>query len=447
MSIRYTTNHRGTTHYSKRGNAATLTPRGEPYKRRNIASTSRTTPRRPLIRPAKTKAVAIAVPAPKAASSADKQATGATNSIDTANTPAKKKLALLLPGHNEELIIAITIQSAVAAGQNIEDIYVVDDNSNDKTRAIAVSLLGKSNVLSVKRSGKALAIQKGIKRFKIEQRYEWVHVADADSVFSPDYFHVYQKKLTDKYVVAIGFVQSLRGNWISTYRAICYTYGQHVFRRIQSTLGMVSVFPGPVTAFRTDILKHLTINSRNVTEDFDITLQVHRKKLGNIVYIPKAVNYTQDPQSFHDFRKQSMRWYRGFFQGIQEYRIGLRGQRIDIGIGFQLVQTLVFLLQILVLFPYITIRSHNWWIPVVAISIDFLLTGVIVFASAAVTKRWYLIGVLPYFYFLRTAEIVMYFTAFVEVMILRRFADGVKGWATEGRRYKVDKAALTDVVS
>jgi hypothetical protein len=52
---------------------------------------------------------------------------------------------------------------------------------------------------------------------------------------------------------------------------------------------------------------------------------------------------------------------------------------------------------------------------------------------------------MPYFYFLRTAEIVMYFTAFFEVIILRRFANGAKGWATEGRRYKLNQAALQDV--
>src|SRR5260221_11469454 len=35
----------------------------------------------------------------------------------------KRKLALLLPGHNEELIIAITIRSAIKAGQKKRDIF------------------------------------------------------------------------------------------------------------------------------------------------------------------------------------------------------------------------------------------------------------------------------------------------------------------------------------
>ncbi|HMH70352.1 MAG TPA: hypothetical protein VK502_03045, partial [Candidatus Saccharimonadales bacterium] len=48
----------------------------------------------------------------------------------TAAFAEPKQLALLLPAHNEELIIAATIRSAIAAGQAIEDIYVVNDNSS-----------------------------------------------------------------------------------------------------------------------------------------------------------------------------------------------------------------------------------------------------------------------------------------------------------------------------
>jgi cellulose synthase/poly-beta-1,6-N-acetylglucosamine synthase-like glycosyltransferase len=354
-------------------------------------------------------------------------------------------LALLLPSHNEEIILATTIRSAIAAGQKKRDIFVVNDASTDETRKIATELLGKDNVLNVRRSGKALAVKKAIKKFDVEKEYKWLHVADADSVFSPDYFRIYRRKLSNDYAVAIGFVQSLRGNWISTYRAFSYTYGQHVFRRIQSALGMISVFPGPVTSFRTDILSKLEIHGRNVTEDFDITLQVHRKKLGRIVYIPKAINYTQDPQTFKDFCKQSVRWYTGFFQGIQEHRIGLRKQRIDIGIGLQLLQTVFFLVQVLVLFPIILIQTHHWMAIPLAISIDFILTSIITIFSAAAIRRWTMLGVLPYFYFLRLTELAIYFTAFFKVLALRRYEGDERGWATKDRRYKIAAAAMQDV--
>jgi poly-beta-1,6-N-acetyl-D-glucosamine synthase len=359
---------------------------------------------------------------------------------------ARRRLALLLPGHNEELIIETTIRSAVAAGQSKRDIYVVDDNSSDDTRKIAIKMLGKANVLTVERSGKAGAVLKAIKHFELEDRYVWLHVADADSVFSGNYFRVYKAKLNaKKYAVAVGFVQSMRGNWISTYRALTYTYSQHVSRRIQSRLGMISVFPGPITCFRTDILSKLDFTSNSLTEDFDITLQVHRKRLGRIVFIPGAVNYTQDPQTLTDFCKQNLRWQRGFFQGVKKYRIGLHRQRIDISLGFQMLQTIFFLVQLLILFPLVIYLTGNWWIIPVAFAADILLNGFIALAASAVAKRWNLLGALPYFYFLRWTEIGVYMWAFVEIMILKRFQSETKGWGTEGRRYKLSSDALQDI--
>jgi cellulose synthase/poly-beta-1,6-N-acetylglucosamine synthase-like glycosyltransferase len=365
--------------------------------------------------------------------------------LDPSKLP-RKKLALLLPGHNEELILATTIRSAITAGQPREDIYVVDDNSSDATRQIALKHLPASNVLSVERSGKALAVQKAIAHFEIESRYQWVHVADADSIFSPTYFTEYVKKL-DKgnYVVAVGFVQSMRGNWLSTYRALTYTYSQHVTRRIQSKLNMISVFPGPITCFNTDILKKLDFSANSLTEDFDITLQVHRGKLGKIAFIPKAVNYTQDPQTLADFCKQNLRWQRGFFQGVKKYRIGLKRQMIDLSLGFQMFQTLVFLLQMFILVPIIIATTGNWLILPVAIAADIIMNGVIALGSSVAAKRWNLLGALPYFYFLRWLEIGVYLWAFFEVMILRKFQAEIKGWGTEGRRYKLSADALQDI--
>jgi cellulose synthase/poly-beta-1,6-N-acetylglucosamine synthase-like glycosyltransferase len=360
----------------------------------------------------------------------------------------KRKLALLLPGHNEELIIAHTIQSAIIAGQNIRDIYVVNDASTDRTKQIATELLGKDNVLTVKRSGKALAVQKAVKRFKIEKRYTWLHIADADSIFSPEYFREYRKKLDEnKYAVAVGFVQSLRGNWISTYRALTYTFSQHINRRIQSKLGMISVFPGPITCFRTDIMPLLEMDGTSLTEDFDITLQVHRKKLGKIVFIPKAINYTQDPQNLSDFWKQNIRWQRGFFQGVRKYKIGLHAQRIDVSLGFQMMQTILFILQLGILLPFIIYTTRNWMIIPVAIAADFIVSSCIAIWASFAARRWNMMGAMPYFYFLRWMEILIYFIAFFEVMILGKFREEMKGWGTEGRRYKVSTDALQEIAA
>jgi cellulose synthase/poly-beta-1,6-N-acetylglucosamine synthase-like glycosyltransferase len=357
----------------------------------------------------------------------------------------KRKLALLLPAHNEELIIKATIQSAIAAGQPKADIYVVDDNSTDRTRQKAINIIGKKKVLTVSRSGKALAVYQAIQYFEIEKRYTWVHVADSDSVFGQDYFRIYRRNLSGKkYAAAVGFVQSLRGNWISKYRAFSYTYGQHIIRRMQSWAGMISVMPGPITCFRTDIIKHLDFAGESLTEDFDITLQIHRKKLGGIKFIPGAVNFTQDPQTLRDFCNQTARWQRGFFQGVIKYRVGFKRQMIDASIGYQMLQLLFYLFELGFLVPYIIITTGRWIIiPLIIIS-DFVVLAWLALFSATVAKRLSILSALPYFYFLRWLELGIFLKAFVEVVILKKFRDEIKGWQTEGRRYALDADALQD---
>jgi len=357
----------------------------------------------------------------------------------------KKMMALLLPAHNEELIIQATIKSAIAAGQNIEDIYVVDDASSDLTRQKATELLGLNQVLTVERSGKAIAVLQAVRHFDIVNSYKWLHIADADSVFGKDYFRIYRSKLKGKqYVVAVGFVQSLRGNWISHYRSFTYTYSQHIIRRAQSWFNMISVFPGPITSFRTDIIPQLEFDVDSLTEDFDITLQVHRKRLGKIQFIPEAVNYTQDPQTLRDFCKQTARWQRGFFQGVLKYKIGTKLRSIDVSIGYQMFETVFYFIQMGIIVPLTIFLTGKWIILPIILMLDFFVVSLLAFFSAFATRRLTTLASLPYFYFLRWLELSIFLMAFVEVMILKRFAHTAKGWQTEGRRYELSTLALKD---
>jgi len=364
----------------------------------------------------------------------------------TAHRSRRKRLALLLPGRNEELIVATTIQSALAAGLRKRDIYVVDDGSTDNTRTEALTCLPAEQILSVPHGGKARAVKQAIEAFDLVGRYEWLHVADADSVFCADYFKIYKKHLDDpRLVAAVGMVQSMRGNWIALYRSFSYTYGQHIFRRLQSWLGIISVLPGPVTCFRTDIIKDLDFTTGSLTEDFDLTLQIHRKHLGRIRFIPEAVNFTQDPRTLKDFYKQNMRWQRGFFQGVRKYKIGLRPHRIDFGIGYQMSETLLYFLQFFVFIPAAIIASHNWLTLPFVLALDFIAMFILAIIAAFIAKRPLILLSLSYFYVLRLIELFAFVQAFVEVIVLRKFKTNAHGWETGSRRYKLSVDALKDI--
>ena len=356
-----------------------------------------------------------------------------------------KKLALLLPAHNEELLIQRTVKSAINAGLKREQIYIVDDASEDETLLKVGKVLPVSNILSVEHSGKAGAVKRAIEYFELEDQYEWLHVADADSLFDKYYFRIFDHKLSKKYVATIGFVQSLKGNWLCSYRAISYTYGQHIIRRIQAVLGMITVLPGPVTCYRTDIIKYLDFETGSLTEDFDITLQIHRKRLGKIRFIPEAVNYTQDPKTVKDYANQSLRWYRGFFQGLREYKIGLRPRKIDLAVHLVLGELLLSLFQITVALYILIFAREFVSLLIQFILLDFALVVFFVVFTAVTTQRPRILLGVFYYHTVKIFELSLYLKSFFEVIILRRYTQKTVGWKVKGRRYEVSEEALTEI--
>ncbi len=347
-----------------------------------------------------------------------------------------RKLALLIAAHDEEMVIEQTIRSAIRGGMKKRDIYVVDDSSSDNTSKLARSILGKDNVCRVRRSGKGLALTKGAAKFRLTKRYEWIHIADADGAFARDYFYVFRRHLQPKYAVATGYIKSLPGHSISQYRVYEYTIGMELHRRFQALTQTVPIVPGPTSCFRSDIFSKLDFTVKALTEDFDVTLQLHRKKLGKVQFIPAAIAYTQDPRNVNDFMKQITRWNRGILQGSRRHRIGLRPQRIDAYLSYQIMQNLVFFVNYAIIIPYIAFQRHSPDLLATLFLFDVITTLFLTALVSLRSRRWDILSAFPQIYILRWLTLAVFLRAFVEVNILQRFRDTDATWSTKGRRYK-----------
>ncbi|HSX28345.1 MAG TPA: glycosyltransferase family 2 protein [Candidatus Saccharimonadales bacterium] len=336
----------------------------------------------------------------------------------------KPMIALIISGYNEEKVIARTLESAITAGMRREDIYVVSDNSSDQTMAVARTLLPDVNVMEVERSGKGLALSKAAAAFGLTERYRWIHVADADGGFAPNYFRVLRRELRVKNAAATGYITSTKNSMIGQYRVMEYTVGMEVVRRFQSFGQVVSVIPGPSSCFRADVFKKLDFASGALAEDFCVTLQIHRQKLGPIQYIEDAVVFTQDPQTFRDFTRQIRRWNIGILQGIKMYKIGLRPQRIDAYLTYQVMQNLMMFFTYAIWLPYLAFSQHNFALFPLAFLTDFSLTLLLTTLTAKRAKRWDILESLPNIYGLRWVALWVFMSAFVKVMIFNQHRVG-----------------------
>lgn len=358
--------------------------------------------------------------------------------LTVAKTRKRAVMCLLIAAHNEELVLESTLRSAIAAGMKREHIYVVDDNSSDKTSKVARTVLPRENVVKVRRSGKGLALAKAARKFSLTTEYRWIHIADADGIFAPDYFTVFRKNLRVRYAAATGYIKSLPGKRVSEYRVFEYTIGMELHRRIQALLGVISIIPGPTSCFRADIFEKLDFTTKALTEDFDVTLQIHRQKLGEIQFIPDAIAYTQDPLTIKAFINQVTRWNRGVMQGMKRHGIGKRLQRIDAYLMYQLLQSLLLFINCFVWIPVMTLTRGGVEFLAVTFLLDVLLTFFINIAVAARSKRWDVVAAFPVIYGMKWIVLGVFIKAFVEVIILGKFKTTDGTWDNEaGRRYRM----------
>ena len=246
-----------------------------------------------------------------------------------------RQVAVLIAAHNEELGVRATVASAhrqVPRG----NVFVVSDGSKDATVAMATRAGASVYDLNPNR-GKAGALAAAIRHFDLAERFEVVMLLDADTVLSTDYMTSSLHMFDDPEVVAVagraatvwdtserlGFV----GTVLRAYRERLYVLFQVLLKYGQASrlTNAVTIVPGFASMYRTRILSSVDIDAPGLAiEDFNMTFEVHARRLGRIAFHPRAaVAYTQDPHTLRDYSKQVERWSLGFWQTLRRHGLHL----------------------------------------------------------------------------------------------------------------------------
>jgi cellulose synthase/poly-beta-1,6-N-acetylglucosamine synthase-like glycosyltransferase len=335
-----------------------------------------------------------------------------------------KKLCVLIPAYNEQIVISSTIQSLLDCGFNSTDIFIVDDCSTDKTYAEALKYT--SNVLRLtNNSGKAAAQRIAIENFRLTYKYDYVVMLDCDSRVGAEfrdvlYASAYKYPDVDLFVGQVRNAKS--NNIISAIRAVEYTFSHSIVKKGQDNFGVIYVAPGCASMYASRMLKRLNFDSSTLAEDMDLTLQVHALK-GKIKYVHEAEVITQDPKTFTDYHKQIMRWFRGFWQIVKKYNILKFG--LDHHVNLYMMYIIIdILLANRVFIILLSMLFLPLYLVVLGLAIDFTVFVLIAMFCAIETKRIDVIYKAPLMYlslFLNTYAIIR---SFIEVILLRKKAFG-----------------------
>ena len=332
------------------------------------------------------------------------------------------RLCVLLPAKDERLGISKTLKSILQAGVPPSDIFVIDDGSSDGTAEIARSF--EVHVLrNPKNIGKALALSRGAREFDVVGRYAYICLMDADTEVCQGYFDVVKSAFADQTVAAVcGRAKSTPHNWLTAYRCLAYWMSDAIYKGGQSSMGVITVTPGCASSFRSDVFSQLDWNSDTIVEDMDCTIQIHRKKLGRILYQRNAVVSTQDPRTVRDYIKQIYRWDTGTWQVGHKYGMTTGLSRIDWEFKLLMGEGLFFSALYLLLPLVLLVRPK---IAVYGAGMDFAVLVVLAFVCAIRERRTDVITSLPTYEALRFVDCAVLLYSFWKTVIRRK---QVTGW-------------------
>jgi len=335
-----------------------------------------------------------------------------TRSVDS-------RLTVIIPAYNEAASIADTIRSLQQQTVRPQKIIVADDCSSDGTGDIARSL-----GVMVVRPSKNTGSKAGAQTYAMDRvQTEFTMAIDADTTLAPDAIEKLLTAFTDpKVAAACGFVlpRYVNSLW-ERGRYIEYLLAFTFYKPIQDYYGKPLISSGCFSAYRTEVLRtNGGWSNRTMAEDMDLTWSFYQAG-HRVRFVPEAVCYPIEPNTFSFMRKQLRRWSHGFVQNI---RLHWRGV-LDVPylrwvVAIAMWDAVIASLAYVFLFPLVAILSES---PLVLllyiIDAPFVLIPVLVEAIKRKEIRRALAS-LPAFFVLRTVNSFFMLKAVWAELVLRR---------------------------
>lgn len=231
------------------------------------------------------------------------------------------KVAILIPAFNEEKVIVTTINQVLKSDYKNFEVIIIDDGSTDNTYSIVEQTFrGITNVklLHQANGGKSSALNFGASNTNAEI----LIVQDGDTLLKEDAVSKLVPYFKNRSVGAVaGNVKvGNRNKLLTKLQALEYIISQNMDRRAFAFLNCITVVPGAIGAWKTDVIKEVGgFESDTLAEDAELTLRVLKR--GYLVsYADDALAYTEAPENMQNIFKQRFRWVFGTLQSVFKHK-------------------------------------------------------------------------------------------------------------------------------
>lgn len=236
-------------------------------------------------------------------------------------------VSFVVPAYNQEKNVARCITSLFKCAEKYDgncEIIVIDDGSTDYTYEVAWSALQLERRTNPRVRGKVVrhsanlgkieALRTGVNR----TLGGLVSIVDADSEWTPDTLTgLVNYKLSNGKRAVTGYVhpngEGFEGKLLVNLQRLEYSQGLSVGRCAQSLGNNVLVVSGAIGVYDADLLHEVLTerNIRSVTEDLEITLEIHKKD-AKVGYVSLVQSSTVVPIKVGALWHQRLRWFTGW---------------------------------------------------------------------------------------------------------------------------------------
>ena len=246
-------------------------------------------------------------------------------------------LAVIVPAHDEELVLAATLDSLRAQNYppDCVEIVVVADNCTDATAALARD--GGATVLErfhATERGKGYALNHAVAHLLAQPCPPHACViVDADTQAAPDFLSRLAARVaagTDPR--GFGAWQGRYGvlnaddGWRAALMAGAFDLVNHVKPLGREALGLSAGLKGNGMAFTAALAAALPWPGGSLTEDLDYGLELARRFGLRVAYVPEAAVRAQMPAGSDGAASQRARWERGRLGLIRDRALPLLGE-------------------------------------------------------------------------------------------------------------------------
>lgn len=269
-------------------------------------------------------------------------------------------VSILLPAHNEEMVIEQTLASLLALRYPAEflEILVIDDASTDRTGELAARVAtqhAQVRLLQIPKGvggrGKAAALNTGLSH----ARYPILAIYDADNTPEPDSlaYLVRQLQRHPELAAVLGKFRcrNRHRNWLTRFVNIEGISFQWMIQAGRWMLMRFCSLPGTNYVIRREALEKVGgWDEQALTEDAELTLRLY--EAGYLVkFAPYAVTWEQEPETLRVWWRQRNRWVRGYNYMFRKFSFRiwrLRPRALAFEILYSLSIYYVFFLAVII---------------------------------------------------------------------------------------------------